>query len=146
MALRYSGQEGAISIIDSTTQDALIPDVNIESFSFSFPYELVKKEFIGELGPDYREFADGYEFGCKAEINNAAQFVTFVNLLKAKAEGKSADEFAAQIRMAGPDASTLQITFRDIHWEGLPFDLGSRTDFLTLDLKGKGKSYKVQIV
>jgi hypothetical protein len=146
MGLRYAGQEGALVLINSTTQEQKLPSMAIESTSFGFPFELTKKQFIGELGPDYREFADGYELEFKFEPTDADEVVDYVNAIKAKAEGRSTDEFAAQLRYASPDGSTLQITFRDLHWEGLPFEQASRTDFLTGTHRCKGKVYKIQVI
>jgi hypothetical protein len=143
---RLAGQEGALSLLNTTTQDELLPALNLLSIKANFPFELVKREYIGETGPDYREFGDGYELEVEAEPDDADQIAAYLNAITAKAQGKSQDEFAAQMRLASPDGGTLQVTFRDIHWEGLPLDLGSRTDFLKLSLKGKGKVFKVQVI
>lgn len=146
MGLRYAGQEGSLTLINTTTQEQLLPTIGLESSSFGFPFELTKKQFIGELGPDYREFADGWELEFKFEPTNAEEIVAYVNVVKAKAEGKSTDEFAVQIRFASPDGPTLQITFRDGHFEGLPFEQAGRTEFLTGTHRMKGKTYKIQII
>jgi hypothetical protein len=146
MGLRYAGQEGSLVLINSTSQDQLLPTIGLESTSFGFPFELTKKQFIGQIGPDYREFADGWELEFKFEPANAEEVVAYVNAIKAKAEGKSVDEFAAQLLFASPDGPTLQITFRDGHFEGLPFELSGRTEFLTGTHRMKGKIYKIQII
>lgn len=145
-ALRYAGQEGSLTLINSTTQEQQLPSLNLESCSFGFPFELTKKQFIGEIGPVYREFADGYEAEFKFEPSDADEIVAYVNAVKAKAEGASTDEFAIQMRFASPDGPTLQVTFRDAHFEGLPFELGGRTEFLTGTHKVKGKTYKIQTI
>lgn len=146
MGLRYAGQEGSLTLINSTTQEQLLPTINLESTSFGFPFELTKKQFIGKTGPTYREFADGWELEFKFEPDNADEIVAYANAVKAKAEGASTDEFAFQVRFASPDGPTLQITFRDGHFEGLPFELGGRTEFLTGTHKVKGEVYKIQTI
>lgn len=146
MGLRYAGQEGSLTLINSTTQEQLLPTVNLESTNFGFPFELTKKQFMGDIGPTYREFADGWELEFKFEPDNADEIVAYANVVKAKAEGKSTDEFAFQVRFACPDGPTLQVTFRDGHFEGLPFEMGGRTDFLTGTHKVKGKTYKIQTI
>jgi hypothetical protein len=146
MGLRYAGQEGSLTLINTTTQDQLLPSIGLESTSFSFPFELTQKQFIGEIGPDYREFANGWELEFKFEPTAAEEIVAYVNAIKAKAEGTSTDEFAVQLRFASPDGSTLQVTFRDGHFEGLPFELGGRTEFLTGTHRMKGKFYKIQVI
>lgn len=146
MSLRYAGQEGALTLINATTQEQLLPSIGLESTSFGFPFELTKKQFIGQIGPDYREFADGWETEFKFEPQQADEVVAYVNVAKAKAEGKSTDEFALQLRFASPDGPTLQITLRDGHFEGLPFELAGRTEFLTGTHRMKGKTYKIQII
>ena len=146
MGLRYAGQEGTLTLINSTTQEQLLPSLNLESCSFGFPFELTKKQFMGEIGPTYREFADGWELEYKFELDQADQVVAYVNAIKAKAEGKSTDKFAFQVRFASPDGPTLQITFRDGHFEGLPFEMGGRTEFLTSTHRAKGAPYKIQVI
>jgi hypothetical protein len=146
MGLRYAGQEAALTLINTSTQDQLLPSIGLESTSFAFPFELTQKQFIGEIGPDYREFANGWEVEFKFEPTIAEEIVAYVNAVKRKAEGASNEEFAVQLRFASPDGSTLQITLRDGHFEGLPFDLGGRTEFLTGTHRMKGKFYKIQVI
>ena len=144
--LRFAGQEGALTLLNSTTQDELLPAAPLLSVKVNLPFELVKREFIGEKGPDYREFADGYEIEVEFEPDSADLIAAYANAILAKARGESSDQFAAQFRVAAIDDATLQITCLDIHWEGVPFDLGGRTEFLKSSLKGKGKTCKVQVV
>lgn len=146
MGLRFAGQEGSLTLINATTQEQLLPTLNLESVTFGLPFELTKKQFIGRTGPVYREFADGWELEYKFEPDQAEEIVAYVNAAKAKAEGKSTDEFAYQVRFASPDGATLQITFRDGHFEGLPFEMGGRTEFLTGTHRSKGDVYKIQVI
>lgn len=142
--LRFAGQEAVLSFVDTTTGDAILPDIAIASIDFDFPFELTKKEYIGEIGPDFREFADGWTAAIKFDPNNAAQFVTYVGLLKAKAEGASTDEFAIQLKFTAPDAGAFNIQLRDAHFEnGGGGSLSGRTDFLASGIKAKGKTYKI---
>lgn len=144
--LRYTGENGEITLLNSTTGEQLLPSMAIESFDFNFPFDLVQKDFIGNNGPTFREFADGYEFNFKLQPNNGAEVVDYVNALKAKAEGTSADEFAAQVRLKSPGLPTIQVTFRDMHFSGNPFSVGGRKEFLTLDQKTKGTNYKIAVI
>lgn len=144
MALRYAGQDASASCVNSTTGDQLLPDMNIESIRFGFPFELTKKEFIGETGPTFREFADGWEAEIKFEPNDSGQIVAWANALKAKAESASADEFFLALRFNSPDAGSFRIVLQDAHFEAGPEgDIGSRTEFLASTIKAKGKSYKI---
>lgn len=146
MGLRYAGQEGSLTLINATTQEQLLPSIGLESTSFGFPFELTKKQFIGRTGPDYREFADGWELEFKFEPQQADELVDYVLAVKAKAKGETTTEFAVQLRFASPDGPTLQITLRDGHFEGLPFELSGRSEFLTGTHRMKGDEYKIQII
>jgi hypothetical protein len=143
---RFAGQEGALSILNSTTGDQLMPDLAFESCSVKFPFEVVTKQYIGEIGPDHREFSNGFEISVKFAPTSADQLATLLNLMLAKAQGKSNDEFLAQFKAISPDGGTLLITCRDIRWEGLPLDLAGRLDFLMGELNGKGKKAKVESI
>jgi hypothetical protein len=146
MSERFAGQEGALSLLNSTTGDQLMPDLAFESVEVSFPFEVVTKQYIGETGPDHREFSNGYEIKVKFAPTNADQLATIANAMIAKAQGKSNDEFMAQFKAASPDGGTLLITCRDIRWEGLPLNLAGRLEFLMGDLNGKGKKSKIESI
>lgn len=148
MGLRYSGQPGesSLTLINTTTQEQLLPSMALESVTVTLPLELVEKNYIGEVGPDFREFGKGYEVEFKMAHTDAGETVALVNAIKAKAEGKSVEEFALQTRYFSPGGATYQITLRDLHFEGIPFELGGRTDFLMSTIKAKGKNYKVNVI
>lgn len=139
MSGRFAGQEGKLSVIDSTTGDEVMPDLAFESVSIGTSFEIVTKQYIGETGPDHREFANGGDIKIKFAPTSAEKLATLANLMIAKAEGKSNDEFMAQFTASSPDGGTLLATCRDIHWEGLPLDLAGRLEFLMGDLNGKFK-------
>jgi hypothetical protein len=149
MGLRYAGQEGTLTLLDATTQEELLASIGLESIMFAFPMELTETQFLGDNeGPEFREFPMGYELEFKFQPNDAAQLVAYANLIRDRAQGKpdSNHIFAAQVRFASPDGPTLQVTFADLHWEGLPFDMGGRTNFLTGTHRCKGKKYKIQVI
>lgn len=143
---RLAGQEGALTLINSTTQEQMMPSLFLESVTVTFPFEVVTKQFIGETGPTHRAFGNGYEVEFKIEHDNAAEVVAMANAILAKVQGLSTDEFALQTRYRNADGDVLQITLRDLVFEGIPFELGGRTDFLTSSIKAKGKTFKIQAI
>lgn len=144
--LRFAGEEGVISVLNTTTGDQQMPDINIESATVTLALELTMKQFIGDLGPTFREFYNGYELELKLQPNDPAQLVAFMNAVIAKAQGLINDEFAVSFKAVSPDRGAFRVTCRDLHWDSLPLDLPSRTDFLTLTLKAKGNVCKFQTV
>ena len=147
MSLRFAGQEAVLSLINSTTGDALIPDVGVESSKVSFPLVLTKKDFFGELGPDFREFGDGFEVSFKFEHVDADSAVSMLNQILAKAQGASVDEFALSMKYVSPDGGAFRVVLLDLHFENVgDLDLGGRTDFLMSELKAKGKKFKIKKV
>ena len=146
MALRFAGQETALSLIDSTTGDALLADMAMENVKITFPFELTKMEFLGELGPDYREFGDGAEVTFKFMHTDAAQTVTACNAMIAKAQGKSNDEFALGTTFTSPDRGAFRVVLRDLHFEGVPLDMSGRTEFLESEITAKCKTFKIATV
>lgn len=145
IGMRYAGAEGGVTLINADG-DELMPGMPVSSVKWSFPLELTKKQYIGDTGPTFREFSDGYELEVECDPDNADDFVAMINAVKDKADGANSDEFAAQAKYASPSGSTFQVTFRDLHWEGIPGDMGGRTDFLKTTFKAKGKVYKVQVI
>jgi len=142
---RFAGQEGSLVLLDVTTNDAILPDVYIESWTFEPQVELTEKKFIGEIGPHYREFANGYSLEVKVQFNDAAQSVAWLNLMKARLEGASNDEFAAGLKYTALDLSAFRVTCRDLHLESDPMEFAGQTDFLQSTIKFKGTQYKVEL-
>lgn len=145
IGLRYAGAEAGLTLINGDG-DEMMAGMPLASLKWSFPLELTKKQYIGDIGPTFREFSDGYELEAEVEPDNADDFVAIINAVKAKAEGANDGEFAANAKYASPSGSTFQVTFYDLHWEGIPGDMGGRTDFLKTTFKAKGKKYKVQVI
>ena len=146
MSERFAGQEAKLAIVNSTTQDPQCPDVALVSVNVTLKNELVKRDFVGETGPDYREFADGYDVEAEVELTNAAQIVTFVNALQAKAKGKSTDQFQIATKYVSPDGGSFRVVLPDVRWDSVPLNLGGRKDFLKTTLKGSGKTWKAQLL
>lgn len=146
MGLRYAGQDGTLVLLNTTTQAQLLPGLNIASINFGFPFELLKKTYIGQIGPQYREFDDGYELEWKFDVHDAGLLVAYANAVKGKARGESNLEFAAMIRYVALDAPTLQVVFRDMHWEGLPFESGGQRELLSATHRTKGAEYLIRTI
>ena len=139
---RFAGQESTLSVLDVTTGDVLIGDIALESSVVTFPFDLVKKQYMGEIGPTYRAFHDGWEAEIKVSPNDVGQIVSLANLLIAKASGASQDEIAISMKYISP-IGAFQVVLRDAASEGLPLDMGGGHDFLMTSLKFKGKIYKI---
>ena len=146
MAERFAGQESKLALVNSTTQDPILPDIAVVSMTGTLKNELVKRNFLGETGPDHREFADGYELEIEVEITDAAQIVTFINAMQAKAKGKSNDQFSASTKYVSPDGGSFRLVFPDLRWDSTPMNMGGRTDFLKTTLKASGKTWKAQLL
>ena len=146
MAERFAGQESKLAIVNSTTQDPIMPDIAAISMNAMLKQELVKRDFLGETGPDYREFADGFDIEIEVELTSAAQIVAFVNAMQAKAKGKSNDQFASSMKYVSPDGGSFRLAFPDVRWDTTPLNLGGRKDFLKTTLKGSGKTWKAQLL
>lgn len=143
MAMRFAGQENALTLVNSTTNDQLIPDMNLESCTVTLKFDLVQKQYMGEIGPDYREFADGAEVEFKFAHNDALQSVTLLNALLARAQGKSTDEFAIASKYVSPDAGSFRVILRDLHFSDIPLDLSGRKEFLMSTIKASCKIVKI---
>ncbi len=141
-----NGEECSLSVLNSTTKDPICADAGLEKLTFTIPFELTKKQFIGDVGPTYREFGDGYEITFTIEHTQADQVVTLINALSARAQGSSSDEFAAGCTFKSADGGSFRLSFYDLHFEGIPLDLSGRTEFLTTELKAKGKTFKAAII
>lgn len=142
--LRFAGQEGGLTCVNSTTKEEQIPSINVESISTTIDLEKVKKQFIGRTGPAYRTFADGASFEFKIEHTDAEETAAYLNAMKAKHEGKSNDEFALQWRVESVDGGTLQITLFDLAFDPFDLTLGGRTSVLESTIKGSCPSYLIE--
>lgn len=145
--MRFAGQEEVLSLINSTTGDPMLPDVGVEQSKVGFPLVLVKKDFLGEIGPDYREFGDGYEVSFKFQHSDADSAVSYLNQVLAKAQGASVDEFALSMKFVSPVGGTFRVVLLDLHFENVgDLDMGSRTNLMDSEMKAKGKKFKIKKV
>ncbi len=139
---RFAGQEATLSIVNTTTGDPLIADVLLESATVTLPFDVVKKQYMGEIGPRYRMFADGWEADIKVAPTSAPQMVELANLLVAKASGLIQDEIALQMKYVSPTGA-FRIVLRDGACDGIPLDTGGGHEFLESGLKWKGQQFKI---
>ena len=142
MALRFAGQEAALTVVNSTTNDQLCPDIFLESSTVTLKIDLVQKQYMGEIGPEYREFADGAEVELKLEHTDAQQSVALLNAIVARAQGKSTDEISVAMKYVSLDAGS----FRVIRFSDIPLDLSGRKEFLMSTLKASCKTFKIAVV
>lgn len=140
---RFAGREGSLVLLNSTTGDSILGDVNIESWTVDPLVELTEHMFCGEIGPHHRAFSKGYSLKLKVQFNDVAQAVAFYSLMKARLDGANQDEFAAGLKYRNDLGQAFRITCRDMQPESLPAEVGGQTEFLSGDLSFKGRDYKV---
>lgn len=145
MAERYSGQQASITLVNNTTQDAVLASLALVSMTFTIDIELVSRDFIGETGTDYREFANGASIEAEIELTDAGQTLAFVNAVQARAKGLANDRFSVSSEFKSVDGGNFRLIFPDVRFEGLPIALGGRKDFAKLSIKGKCKTFKAQL-
>lgn len=146
MAERFSGIEAALSLINTTTQDAVLASLALVSMTFTPETELVKRDFIGETGPDYREFADGASVEAEIELTDAGQIVTFINALQARGKGLLNERFSISASFKSSDGGNFRLVFPDVRFESQPIALGGRKDFAKFSIKGKCKTWKAELL
>src|SRR5260221_7404752 len=100
--LRLAGQEASVAIINVSTGDQAMPDVLSEKWSFSILSDIVQKLFIGDIGPQFRSFSNGYEGTISLQYNSAEQMVAFYNAIIAKNAGSINDIFSVSGRVNPP--------------------------------------------
>lgn len=146
MSNRYDGQNTSLAWFNTTTKEEQIPDMKWEKCKVSFPFKLADHRFIGQLGPEFREFYDGAEAEVEFQPHVGLDYVSVHNAIKAKSQGKSNDEFSIAFELTSPDDQTIRVILLDVHFEeNLPLDLGGQQEFVTSSIKVKCQRYKVAV-
>jgi hypothetical protein len=144
--LRFAGQDASITLANLTTGAQVVPDIPIEKSTITFNMVVNKKEFLGEIGPDYREFTDGVTIDLSVEPNDAGQIVDLVSQIQAKAQGASTDQFAYSAQFTSPDGGVFRVVVPDIHWDTFALEMAGRTELASTTLKAMAKTFKIQKV
>lgn len=144
MPLRFSGQETAIVLLNSTTGDQLLPDILAKDLNFSIKTEEKTDSYLGQVGPTIDTFYDGYEFTLNHDPRSAVTLVEFMNIIIAKLQRQILDEFAVRAKFGSPDAGNFAVTFVDVKWSSPSFTMGGQKDLLAKSIKGMGNKLTFQ--
>jgi hypothetical protein len=143
---RFAGQEGQLVMVNAATNEEIGAGFALEGVSLKLPFEVVKKRYFGELGPDFRAFGDGWEVEGQLVPRGAAAVVAFANLLVAKAQGLINDEMRIALKFRAPDGEAFRFVGKDAIPAGLPFDISAALEFMKLPMTWQGKLGKFEEV
>lgn len=139
---RYTGLGGSLVFVNESTDEPVLPAIDIESWNFEPLFEMVESDFISETSTRFRSFHKGFGLKLKTQPNQADQIVSFMALVKAKGEGAITDVISAGLNYTSSLGGDFRISCRDLEFESGPLDLGKRTQFLGIDLAFKGSIWK----
>lgn len=117
--------------------------VDIRSFSLTPKFKKLEEQYLGDPTMRYDELFDGVDFDMELHIEDPGVF-NFVSLIRERAFNRTSKTFVnitASIQYAG--GTLKNVILQDCFFENMPFNVGSRSDYVTIKLTGSCSNFEV---
>lgn len=142
VAQRAKGQEVSIAIIvDSALQTTID---TIKSAEIEFEQELLEEGYLGETSDRVDSIFNLIRVNLEGDANSQ-DYLTLADSIVARSQNRTGGVVRIDIvgSFAFPNGDFPSIVISDVHFEGIPFNIGGRNEFVSFQLSGKSSSYKL---
>lgn len=141
-AQRIKGQEVSIAI---TVDGALQTQINtVQSAEIEFELDLLEEGYLGETSDRVDSVFKLIRVNLEGHANNQA-YLELADAIAARAQNRAGG--VTQIDIIGsfafPNGDFPSVVVPDVYFEGIPFDIGGRGEFVSFTLSGKASDYKI---
>ena len=141
-AQRIKGQEVSMTItVDGTLQTRID---TIHSAEIEFEMDLLEEGYLGETSDRPDSIFKLMRVNIEGHINSQAYFELADAIVK-RAQRRAGG--AVQIDVIGsfafPNGDFPSIVVPDVYFEGIPFNIGGRDEFVPFTLSGKASNYDI---
>lgn len=137
---RLRGQEVSVQVVKD---GALLADINdVKSFEVEFQLEVMSEGYIGEFTDRRDDIFKGITGKVEFHIENGAPF-DLVNAIVQRAQRRvPGTQFNVQSTVRLANGQRKRLVINDLFFGAVPFNVSSRTDYVTYSLSfeaGEGK-------
>lgn len=138
---RIKGQEVSLSIV----RDGNPTPVGLaQSATVTVDLERLEEEYLAETSMRYDSIYNGIQIEGDFHIENA-EIISFMEAVKLRAERRigGALRIDAALTLVFPNGTVKSITLIDLESAEIPFEVGSRKDYVSVKLDMKTSQFKV---
>lgn len=142
MGLRIKGQEVTVNISKAGNLQSAI--TKISNFEMEIKLEMKEEGFLGATTNEYDEIFNGVTFGFEMHLDNGDWFGLQQSIID-KARRVTPDvQYSIIGTMTWPSGESKAVIIPDAHFEAVPINVGSRSDYVTVKCSGGASEYTVQ--
>jgi len=141
-AQRIKGQEVSIAI---TVDGALQTQIDtIQSAEIEFELDLLEEGYLGETSDRVDSVFKLIRVQLTGHANSQA-YIELADAIAARAQRRSGGLVRIDIvgSFAFPNGDFPSIVIPDVYFEGIPFTVGNRDEFVEFQLSGKASDYAI---
>lgn len=137
---RLRGQEVSVQVVKD---GALLADItDVKSFEVEFQLEVMSEGYVGEFTDRRDDIFKGITGKIELHIENGAPF-DLINEIVLRAQRRvAAAQFNVQSTVSLANGQRKRLIINDLFFGSVPFNVASRTDYVTYSLSfeaGEGK-------
>jgi len=141
-AQRIKGQEVSIAI---TVDGALQTQIDtVQSAEIEFELDLMEEGYLGETSDRVDSVFKLIRVNVQGHTNSQS-YLELADAIAGRAQNRAGG--ISQIDIIGsfafPNGEFPSIVITDVFFEGIPFDIGGRDEFVGFTLSGKASDYKI---
>lgn len=134
MAQRIRGQEVDVWFVSNGMSQRIPGDVR--SFSVTPKFTKLEEQYLNETTKRYDEIFDGVDFDLEMHIETPVA-VEFMTMIKARAQDRKSQTYVnIQSTFQFATGAAVTLLLKDCFFENMPFNVGSRSDYVTFKVSG----------
>lgn len=142
MAQRVKGQEVAVIVMVDGELVARID--SISSCNIEFELDLLEEGYLGETSQRYDSIFNGVSIEIVGHMTSQ-EALLLADVIVARAQNRvgGATRVDIQATFIFPNGDVPSVNLPDVFFEGVPFDIGARDEYVEFTLSGKTSTYQI---
>lgn len=132
MAQRIKGQEVEIAIVQNGSVINSLQ--HCKSINFTFNTRILEEEYLGQTSKEYDSVFDGVSGDADFHFTDAGPFATAVAILDKAQRREPGTVFNIKATFNFPSGRRARVVIRNVEFGPMPFETGSRSDFVNFKL------------
>lgn len=132
MAQRIKGQETSVVIMSNGVPQTSLQFV--KSLSFTFKTKVLEEGYLGLTTQSYDSIFDGLDGSLEFNFDNAGPFALVAQIVNKARRRDNGTQINIITTFSFPNGSKVLITILDAEFGPMPFDIGSRSDYIGFKL------------
>ena len=137
---RVKGQESFLTIVRDGVLEARID--SIKEMTVTLDIDITDEEYLSETANRFDEVFKGVSFSAKAHMANG-QAIRLAEAITRRARRFVNVRIDIATTLVFPSGELLTIELPDVKMGSFPLSIGSRSDYVSIDLEGKTSDFNI---